>query len=344
MSNTNNNNKAQQKDMSNLAHYQSLPPLPAVNSSGPDVCSVMRLYLAVWDDLTVSQKELVYYHVQSCAECKKEQRILSRTTQMLQQLPITEPAPHVDDAVMRAIAARRNNRSHTLAPSDVVLPFAPRSRQQRSPWRLAGILAAAALLILAVGLSISLLTAPHLQAFALPANLSWNNYILFSKQTMANAQGQQYEVMAYHNMSVNMVNVETVMPGKIDVVVVADQQKALGMDMMHHVAQWDAQEWVHSQTFFDLNQLRNELNDGSAVYLGKGTFQGKEVYRIRYPDGHVLLLDMHYMPVNILPPSEEAHTPMYDTVQWLLPTQVSASMWDMQVPGNFRMGQLPGHP
>lgn len=342
MSNTN-NNQAQQKNLPKSGHSQSLPPLPLIGARGPVACSTIRLYLAVWNDLTPPQKEIVSRHVQSCELCKKEQQILSRTTKMMQRLPASEPGVRVDQAVLAAIAGRRNNRPRTTPLSAIASPR-PKRRQGRTPLRLVGVLAAAAVLILAIAFSASMLMSQHLQAFTLPTNLSWDNYVLFSKQTMTNAHGERYEVMSYHNMSVGMVNVETVMSGKIDVVVVADQQKALGLDMMHHVAQWDAQAWMHDQSLFDLAQLRHDLSVGSATYLGKGTFQGKAVYRIRYHDGHVLLLDMHYMPVNILPHADGKQEPMYDTVQWLQPSQVSASMWDMQVPGNFRMGQLPGHP
>ncbi|GHO87950.1 hypothetical protein KSZ_59560 [Dictyobacter formicarum] len=268
---------------------------------------------------------------------------MSRTTKMMRHLPDSEPGAQVDEAVMAAIAGRHNSRPQTTPLSAIATPRS-QSRQRRSSLRLVGVLAAAAILILAIAFSASTLLGQHVQAFTLPANVSWDNYVLFSKQTMTNAHGERYEVMSYHNMSERMVNVETVMSGKIDVVVVADQQKALGLDMMHHVAQWDAQEWMHDPPLFDLAQLRHDLGVGSATYLGKGTFQGKEVYRIRYQNGHVLLLDMHYMPVNVLPQADGKQEPMYDTIQWLQPSQVSASMWDMQVPGNFRMGQLPGYP
>jgi len=345
MSNTK-NSKAQQRNMTNGGHSQGLPPLPIIGDNGPVVCSTIRLYLAVWDDLTPPQKEIVTRHVQSCELCQKEQQIYSRTSKLMRQLPGSEPSAQVDQAVLVAIAKRRMNRPQVASLVAIsAAPSARSAKKGRSSLHLVGVLAAAAVLILAIAFSASsLLGQQHAQAFNVPANVSWANYVLFSKQTMTNAHGDRYEIMSYHNMSANMVNVETVMNGKLDVVVVADQQKALGLDMMHHVAQWDAQAWMQDQSFFDLTQLRQDLSSGKATYLGKGTFQGKEVYRIRYRDGHVLLLDMKYMPVNVLPQADGQQMPMYDTVQLLSPSQVSASLWDMQVPGNFRMGQLPGHP
>ncbi|GCE05442.1 hypothetical protein KDAU_27710 [Dictyobacter aurantiacus] len=331
--------------MANGSLSQALPPLPIIGDNGPAACSIIRLYLAVWDDLTPPQKEVVARHVQSCELCQKEQQVLSRTTKLMRQLPASEPGARVDQAVLVAIARRRMNRSQPASLADLAAARSGmRNKQRHSPARLIGVLAAAAVLILAIAFTASSLLGPHTQAFAVPSNVTWDNYVLYSKQTMTNARGERYQVMSYHNMSANVMNVETVMSGKLDVMVVADQQKALGLDMMHHVAQWDAHEWMHDQPLFNLTQLRQDLSSGKATYLGKGTFQGKEVYRIRARDGHVLLLDMHYMLVNVLPQSDGQPKPMYDTVQWLQPSQVSASLWDMQVPGNFRMGQLPGQP
>ncbi|GLV58688.1 hypothetical protein KDH_55180 [Dictyobacter sp. S3.2.2.5] len=343
MSNTR-NNKPQQENMANGTLPQALPPLPIIGDNGPEACATIRLYLAVWDDLTPPQKEVVARHVQSCELCQKEQQVLSRTTKLMRHLPASEPGAQVDQAVLVAIARRRMNRPRPVSLADLAAGRSgTRNKQRRSPARLIGVLAAA-VLILTIAFSASSLLGLHTQAFVVPTNVTWDNYVLYSKQTVTNARGEHYEVMSYHNMSVNVMNVETVMSGKLDVMVVADQQKALGLDMMHHVAQWDAQEWMHDPPLFNLTQLRQDLSSGKATYLGKGTFQGKDVYRIRASDGHVLLLDMHYMLVNVLPQASGQQKPMYDTVQWLQPSQVSTSLWDMQVPGNFRMGQLPGQP
>ena len=99
----------------------------------------------------------------------------------------------------------------------------------------------------------------------------------------------------------------------------------LGMDMMHHVAQWNADAWAVDDSVFDLAELRHELQTKSAVYLDKESFQGQEVYRIRCKDGLVMLLDMDYMPVNVLQGSSSSDMakPMYDTLK-LMPASADA--------------------
>ena len=120
----------------------------------------------------------------------------------------------------------------------------------------------------------------------------------------------------------------------------------LGMDMMHHVAQWNADAWAVDDSVFDLAELRHELQTKSAVYLDKESFQGQEVYRIRCKDGLVMLLDMDYMPVNVLQGSSSSDMakPMYDTLKLMPASQVHASMWNMSVPPGFHMGTLPSKP
>jgi hypothetical protein len=58
------------------------------------------------------------------------------------------------------------------------------------------------------------------------------------------------------------------------------------------------------------------------------------------------LLDMHYMPVNVLRGAVGPGTgrPMYETLQLLSHSQVSDSMWNMSVPPGFQMGTLPTKP
>jgi hypothetical protein len=148
-------------------------------------------------------------------------------------------------------------------------------------------------------------------------------------------------------MSTDSANIEVVIPGKIDIVVVKDAQKSLGLDMMHQVAQWGAPDWIQSDTsMFDLNRLRKELQTGQATYLGQAVYEGQSVYRVRLPEGNILLLDAHYMPVNVLENGDDSGTgkPMYNTLRWLPPSQVPSSMWDMTVPPNFNMGALPSQP
>ncbi len=186
------------------------------------------------------------------------------------------------------------------------------------------------------------------QAFALPANLSWNNGIIYQVQAWTAKNGAQYQTKTYYNPSEHMVNAETTSSDGMDVVVVEDQQanQALGMDMTRHVAQWNAQAWATDESVFDLKKVRSDLQTGKAVYLGKSTFQGQAVYEIRCPNNQILLLNMNYMPVNVLQASANSNTgqPIYNTVEWLQSSQVPDSMWDMNVPQNFKMGSLPTRP
>jgi hypothetical protein len=184
-------------------------------------------------------------------------------------------------------------------------------------------------------------------ALTLPASLSWNKYVLYEEQTMTSSQGQNYTMTSYHDMSTDNENIEVVVPGKIDVVVVKDTQKSLGLDMLHNIAQWDAPSWIQSDTsMFNLERLRKDLQTGQATCLGKDLYKGQAVYQVRVPDGKQLLLDMNYMPVNVLENADSTGTgtPMYTTLRWLNPAEIPSSTWDMTVPTNFNMGTLPPEP
>jgi hypothetical protein len=336
MSNTNDHNPIS-TTASSL--HEPLPPLPFVGSVGPDVCATIRLYLAVWQDLTPEQTRIVYQHVQTCDLCKREQLVYKHATQLVQSLPASSPSVQVDRAVLAAIAAHNESRRHNLGAL-ASPPFRRAARRRSQPLWLIGSLAAAAVLVLAFALMHAFSPAPQAQAFSLPASLSWDNYVLFHEQISTDPQGDQAKVMSYHDMSNDIANIETVVPGKTDVVVVTDEQKSLTLDMMHHVAQMSTQATPMNDAYFDLASLRQDLRTKSAVYLGTATFKGQAVYRIRYPDGHVLLLDMNYMPVNVLPQASATSSPMYSTVQWLNPSKVEASMWDMDIPAGFKVGDV----
>ncbi len=344
-----------------------LPPLPAEGARGPEVCAVMRLYLSLWSDLSREQMQKVTAHVETCADCTQEQRIINRATYLVAALDSSTPSARVDQAVMAAIAARAHQKQAPSplrpVPSMSTMMTRPnRSARRKSPLRLAGMLAAAAVLI-AMLVSAHFLfpslglpgtpgspTGPGITqqqaAFALPADLSWSTYVLHFTQTLRGSSGQLYHVESYTNLSNGMANVETTMDGELDVDAVGDEHQVLGMDMMHHVAQWGANDWMADDSMFDLTTLRKELQTKQAVYLGKDTFHGQEVYRIRYANGLVLLLDMQYHPVNVLQGAVGPGTgePMYDNVQLLPQSKVSNSMWDMSIPSGFKMGRLPARP
>src|SRR5450755_49147 len=322
-----------------------LPPLPPPGSTGPEVCSVISLYLAVARDLTPYQARIVAGHLQICPECAREQRQMGRATNLIASLEGSEPSARVDQAVMAAIAARSRNQSLST-PQPFMRPATPyRNTPSRRPIRVGGLVAAAAVLV--VGLFSVLhfvLPGPTQSAFAVPANVSWDNYVLHHTQTMTDSKGQSYHVESYHDMATDHMNVETTMDGKLDVMVVSDGHQTLGIDMMKHVAQWNADAWSSDDSIFDLTQLRKDLQSGKATYLGKGQFQGKEVYRIRDDTSDVLLLDMQYRPVNVLESASDAGKPMYEKLELLKPTQVPDSMWTMTVPAYDKMGTLPPKP
>jgi hypothetical protein len=317
-----------------------LPPLPSVDASGPDVCNSVSLYLAVWDDLSDEQKQRVSAHIVSCPDCAAEQRLFERATRQMAGLAASSPSPRVDQAVLAAISARSRGAA---AP---VTRFSSR-RARRSPRRLiTEVVALAAVFMLALLGASQLLTQWVQPQFALPPSLSWNGYVLYHTQTEVSAKGEKMLVTSYYDLGSGSMNVETKMDNKLDIVAVTDNKKVLGMDMMNHVAEWDAHEWIAEEPTFNLAQLRKDLTSGHAVYLGKSTFNGKPVYRVRNADGTVLLLDMDYMPVNVLESSGTPGTakPMFDTFK-VLPTQrVPDSTWDMTVPSGFKLGTMPERP
>lgn len=232
-------------------------------------------------------------------------------------------------------------------PTTIGSRFGQRRRHKRRRGRLVVLisqLAVAAIFLLALLATIHFATGVLAPAttFALPANLTWNDYVLYHTQTKTDAQGKRYQVLSYHELSSGNMHVETVMPGQMDVVVVKAGQQMIGKDMMHHVAQMDPQGWLVDDSAFDLAALKSDLQAHRAIYEGKDTFHGQIVYRVRLPDGLVLLLDMHYQPVNVL--QGASGSPVYDTLRLIPVQQVPDSMWWTQVPAGFHMGTLPPGP
>jgi hypothetical protein len=142
------------------------------------------------------------------------------------------------------------------------------------------------------------------------------------------------------------MHVETTLAHQLDVLVVGNDHEMLGMDEIHHIAQWGADAWSVDDSMFDLAALRADLQTKRAVYLDKDTFHGQDVYRIRWKNGLVLLLDMQYMPVNVLQGALGPGTggPMYDILKLMPVSQVSNTMWDISIPHGFHMGTLPPKP
>src|SRR5579872_5530907 len=93
-----------------------LPPIPAAHQSGPEVCAVVRLYLAVIDDLPEQQIALLNAHLVTCAACMDAYRALERATQLVRNAVATAPSMRVDAAIQALIAGReQRQQSQPLA-------------------------------------------------------------------------------------------------------------------------------------------------------------------------------------------------------------------------------------
>jgi hypothetical protein len=328
------------------ADHHHLPPLPSRVEPSAKSCAVVRLYLAVEDNLSADQLQIIAAHIQLCSGCAHQQQIFRRASLLVATLNTAYPSERVDQAVMAAITTRGQHNDiytphHSLA--------APRSGHLR---RAISLGAVAALLALALCASLFWLINGGFQGrpsttLELPTNLSWNSYVLYQTQTTMGSQGKAYQVTSYQHMADDQTYLQIVTPGKLDIVIIENTQKSLGLDMMHHVAQWDVHDWdSDASSLFDLDSLRHDLRTGHVIYQGKISFDGQEVYRIRYPNGDILLLDMHYMPVNVLVEHNDTSQdkPIYNTLRWLHPSQVSSSLWNMTIPDGFTMGNLPSKP
>ncbi len=318
-----------------------LPPLPKEGETGSQVCETVRLYLAVLDDLTPEQIDVLFKHIQICSACGEAFQLLNETTRRVGSLAASQPSRSVDAAIM-SLQYSQNER-HT----DKLVRRAPVRNRSIRVISQAVVAIAAILLFMFLTTTHFIAFAPSkVSAFALPANLSWSNYVLYHTETITGANGMVYHVESYHDLGSNQMHVETMAGGQVDVVVVGDEKAMLGMDMMHHVAQWNADAWAVDDSVFDLAELRHELQAQSAIYLDTVTFQDQNVYRIRCKDGLVMLLDMHYMPVNVLQglSSSDMARPMYDSLKLMPTSQIPASMWDMSVPTGFHLGTLPAKP
>jgi hypothetical protein len=322
-----------------------LPPIPARGDADPQGCVVVELYLALLDDLSPEQVQAMYRHLAACEACTQEFQRLQRTTRLVASLPASEPSAQVDRAILAALAAPVEE----LVPPRT-RPFpSPGRRKRQARLRLLGQLAAAVVLVLAAvtGIHLLSLAAPGAgSAFALPAHLSWSGFVVYHSETRLAADGTPYQIETYHDLGTGRMHVETVMDNTLDVVAVGDEQGMLGKDMRHHVAQWGAAAWSVDDSALDLVQLRQALQTRSAIYLGTGRFAGQEVYRIRYPNGLVLLLDLQYNPVNLLRGVDGRGTgePIYAVFKLMPMSQVPASMWDMHIPVGFHLGTLPQKP
>ena len=324
----------------------NLPPLPPANQRGPEVCAITRLYLAVIEDLTAEQAAQLQRHLAICNACREEFRVLEHTTWLVSNADATAPSPRVDAAI-RALIQGREQRQR---PASVLIARPPTPRRRLVS--LTGALVTAAVVMLALFASLhfsSIFDNTGKQtAFTLPANLTWDGYVLYHSETRISADGQLYEVDSYDHLGTGDMRVETKMDTQLDIIAIGNNQETMGMDTIHHVAQMGADNWMGmvDDSMFDLSQLRHAIQTKDAVYLGTDIFRSQKVYRIRFRDGLVMLLDMQYRPVNVLRGAVGPGTgePIYSSLQMLSPSQVSPSMWNMSIPPGYHMGTLPATP
>jgi len=334
-------------------HNEALPPLPPRGTSGAHTCEVMQLYLSIIDDLPAEQVGILMEHIRDCANCAAAQRSLQLVTDSVARLPETAPSARVDQAVLRAIAAHDKGRN---AAADRVERAGSRSYRPQPARRglsrswvgitLATAVIATLLLALVGTFYFSGKVAQTPSAFALPPNLTWNGYILYHTETRLDSQGNRYQVDTYYNLETGETHTETQMGNTLDVVAVKSGGKMLGLDMMHHVAQWNADAWISNESMFNLAALRKGLQTKQDKFVDINEFEGQQVYRIRAANGLTLLLGMDYMPVNVLRGAVGPGTgqPVYAKVQLLPTSQVADSMWNTSVPTGFAMGTLPPKP
>lgn len=331
------------------------PLFPAPGKKGPQVCEAVRVFLAVVDDLPFEQVRVLSEHVQECPDCAREFRQIQRATHLVRTLPESGPSARVDEAVLAAIKSRREtSRSSVELHPTTQNPETPRPRSVRKRARSSrlwsgGLAVAAALILLILGgaylRGLIFSTSNTAQTLQLPGALSWNGYVLHYTQTLTDGQGSPYHVEVYQDLATNQMHIESTMQNQFDVVVVTDEGNMTGKDMMHHIAETGTgvEPWAVDGSMFNLSHLRQELDTHRMTYLGKETFKGQEVFLLHASEGEVLLLDQHYLPVNVLRGYQGpgTGTPIYSTFDLMKSTDVSSSMWDMEVPSDFQMGQLP---
>src|SRR6266852_667394 len=174
-----------------------LPPLIG-SVYGPSACATVQLYLALLDDVTPEQAQLVFEHVKSCATCEAELRMLRRVALLATDSAEFAPPPRVDQVVMAAITLTGQAPHHVFTRRVM--------RERRAPWLM--LFAAAAVLVVMTMTMIPLLSALFSppRAFALPANLSWSGYVLSHTETILSTSRVQYHVRCYHDLGTDFMH------------------------------------------------------------------------------------------------------------------------------------------
>ena len=94
-------------------------------------------------------------------------------------------------------------------------------------------------------------------------------------------------------------------------------------------------------SFFDLEQLRTDMQAHWAVYLGQDTVQGQG--SIAFVVIACLLLDARKLPVNVLSNASGSGPgqALSQRLTMLPVTQVPAALWEARIRAEFRIGVLP---
>lgn len=324
---------------------EKLPPLPPPGSPESEICAVIQTYMAVESDLSPVQLRAVAAHVRMCADCAHEQQVLRGLTRLVTRLPETEPSQRVDDAVFAAIAARRSLSQNTASSQTTArlrpVPGLGRRPPRKKPVSIArrtSLIAAAAALVLALLTSLSFIFGygPFGHSFSVPGSVTWSGNVMYYTQTATEKDGTTYQVTGYYNLDKNVLNVRYTIPGKMDVMIVSNQQGNIAIDNMHQ--QWQSNVDLPTEfdgDLFNAQQVRQDLQSGKAKYNGTESFAGQSVYSITCPDSQILLLNTaSYTPVNVL---DKSGKPEYDTVRFLSPSQVPASTWSMDPPSGYQV-------
>ena len=166
-------------------NHTDLPPLPRAGTSGPQVCAVVRLYLAVLDDVPAEQVQVVSEHVHTCAGCAAEHRLMMQAASLAADLTEYAPPPQVDQAILAAISTwssvHPSERIHAIRSSQRT------AHTRRSFWLPGHVVAVAMLLALLTAVHVLSASPAPPRAFALPVPLSWSGYVLYYRETKVGA-------------------------------------------------------------------------------------------------------------------------------------------------------------
>src|SRR5260370_25338527 len=229
--------------------------MPPIRTDGPQACATVQLYLAVLNDLPAEQVQGVLQHVDMCAGCAAELRLLTQATQLVTNLAELAPLSSVDRVVIAAIAARsrgcppelvHSTRSHRTLPT------------HRTLWLMGQV--AAALMLIAFLRANHFLSGPLTtsQTFVLPASLSWSGYVLYYSETKLGANGMRYRINCYHDLGTGRMHVETITGGGLDIVAVGNEEVRPCDDLRPHLSRWGVEAASDVEHTIYTDQLRTD--------------------------------------------------------------------------------------